>query len=255
MTLKNCIVDGLSIKYEVLGDSKETILMLHGWADSHKTFTPLVGLKDRYCLILVDLPGFGSSETPKEAWGLKEYSKFVADFLTKIGRKDVYAVIGHSNGGAIASYGLANNILFAKKLVLISSSGVRDQEKNKKKLLKVLTKTGKLATAWLPQETKSKLRNKLYENAGSDMLAAPNLQESFKKIVSHDIQEEVKKINQKTLILYGQEDKATPPSYGKVFEQNITNSSLEVLPGAGHFVHQELPNEVYSKISEFMESK
>jgi pimeloyl-ACP methyl ester carboxylesterase len=117
----NVIVKGHSVHYTRTGNGP-IVVLLHGWGDSHKTFSGLESsLKQKYQVIAVDLLGFGASEPPKETYTLEKYAQFVADFLRKIGEESVFAFIGHSNGGAIAIRGLSSGILHSDKLVLLAS--------------------------------------------------------------------------------------------------------------------------------------
>ena len=76
--------------------------MLHGWATSLDDFGEVIKELQNYDVTALDLPGFGASETPEGDWGLKEYAKFVASFCKKVGLNDLYGLVGHSNGAAIA---------------------------------------------------------------------------------------------------------------------------------------------------------
>ena len=46
-----------------------------------------------------------------------------------------------------------------------------------------------------------------------------------------------------TLILVGEEDQAMPWGYARYLQSQIRNSSLQVVPQAGHLPHQENPQE------------
>lgn len=247
------VVDGLITRYQKQGSGK-TVLLLHGWGDRLETFNMLQpALSSKYELIALDLPGFGQSQAPKQPWDLDDYAKFLESFISKLEIENVDAVVGHSNGGALAIRALSLNKLSASKLILLASSGVRDTQKIKKAGLKVVAKTGKVATFWLPKSSKQKLQKKLYGTVGSEMLDNPALQETFKRTVKQDIQRDATKITIPTLLIYGDQDKATPPeAVGKQLNMRIDGSYLKVIPGADHFVHQAAPEEVSKDILEFL---
>jgi pimeloyl-ACP methyl ester carboxylesterase len=248
------VVDGLLTNYQQSGKTGSTIVLLHGWGDSQKTFDLLVEkLSPKYRVITLDLPGFGQTQAPNKVWGLTDYSNFIARFLSKINIEKVDLLLGHSNGGALAIKLVALEGLSPKKLVLLSSAGIRDREKVKKLGIKIVAKTGKVATFWLPKSSKQKLQKKLYGVVGSDMLVAPELKETFKKTVSEDIQSEARELKLPTLIIYGDQDRATPVEYGEVFHKLISGSNLKVISGASHFVHQEKPDEVAELVERFLE--
>lgn len=248
------VVNGLLTNYRQSGEAGSTVVLLHGWADSQKTFEVLVEtLRLKHRVITLDLPGFGQTQAPSEVWGLTDYCKFIAEFLEKINVNKVDVLIGHSNGGALAIKSIASGYLKPDKLVLLSASGIRDRDKAKKLGLKVVAKTGKVATFWLPKSSKQKLQKKLYGTIGSDMLVTPELKETFKKTVSEDIQSDASKLKLPTLLIYGDQDKATPVDYGEVFQRLIEGSQLKVISGASHFVHHDNPVEVLNFIEGFIE--
>jgi pimeloyl-ACP methyl ester carboxylesterase len=245
------IVDQLLVQYELSGKGK-LIVLLHGWGDSSRTFNSMqTALVKNYEVLAINLPGFGGSQQPPTAWGLSDYSGFIRSLLLKLD-KQAYAIIGHSNGGAIAIHGLASAELQAKRLVLLASAGIRGEAKARNRALLVVVKGGKLLSMPLPARLKRNLRATSYKMVGSDMLVVEELQESFKKIVAEDVRLEAKKIHIPTLIIYGDQDKATPPRFGKLFNAAITSSSLYVFAGGGHFIHHEKPDDVERLIKEFL---
>jgi pimeloyl-ACP methyl ester carboxylesterase len=245
------IVNGLLTGYERSGTGR-IVLLLHGWGDTAAGLTVLAKpLANHYSVINLDLPGFGSTATPDGVWGLNEYASFVHSFVRKLDIEP-YAIIGHSNGGAIAIRGLGTNTIQAGKLVLLASSGIRDAYQPRIKALRLITKTGKLLTKPLPPGIKKRLRTKVYSAVGSDMLVAENLQESFKKVVTDDVRVDAQHIHIPTLLIYGDSDTAAPPSYGEMFQKLIKGSQLHVLPQAGHFVHLDKSAEVANLVEEFL---
>ncbi len=247
------VVDTLLTTYETQGKGKKTVLLLHGWGDRAAGFKQLqAALAKKYYVIALDLPGFGATEAPRGVWGLDDYAQFVAHFLEKIGKRTLVGLVGHSNGGAIAIRGLAKDWLQADKLVLLASAGIRGEYKGRVKALRLIAKTGKALTAPLPASVKKRLRSAMYATAGSDMLVAEQLQETFKKVITDDVRADAAQLNTPTLLVYGEQDPATPVRYGEMFHQVIDGSTLEVLPGAGHFVHLDRPHEVVVAIEGFV---
>ncbi len=76
-----------------------TILAMHGWG---RTRADMLGLIDGRAALVPDLPGFGSSPAPPEAWGTPAYAAQIADMLVADGRAP-YVVVGHSFGGRVAA--------------------------------------------------------------------------------------------------------------------------------------------------------
>lgn len=246
------VVDNLVTNCELTGSGK-LVLLLHGWGDSLQGMEDLHrNLAKHYRVLSVDLPGFGSTEAPKDVWNLDDYSNFVADLLKKLDLPNLYAVVGHSNGGAILIRAISLGLLKPKKVVLLAASGVRSNQYAKRFAFKVMAKTGNAATIWMPEKYRQALRKSLYGAAGSDLLVMPQLQETFKKTVRQDVQDDASTISMPTLLIYAHDDQAVPSSSGQRYQQLIANSRLEIIHEAGHFVHLDQPDKVTSLIEEFL---
>jgi pimeloyl-ACP methyl ester carboxylesterase len=248
------VVNGLITSYSEVGKGKKIILMLHGWADDSGTFESLAkeltSKNKKYRILLLDLPGFGGTQQPKQAWGLNDYASFVADFLAKL-EVEPDVIVGHSNGGAIAIKGLATGQLKTGKLVLVASAGVR-QPSLKKTALRIASKPLGLAIKVLPVGARQKIRRKAYGAIGSDYLIAEHMQETFKRVVSEDVTAEASQLDLPVCLIYGDQDTATPPYYGHAFAKVMPDSELNIVPMAGHFVHQEQVYKVNDIIKEYL---
>jgi pimeloyl-ACP methyl ester carboxylesterase len=248
----NVIVDDLDIRYELKGHGR-LLLLLHGWGDDHQTYIGLMSaLENKYQLAAFDLPGFGGSEPPKQPWNLDNYAELTAHFIEKLGLNPIYAIIGHSNGGALAIRALATGVLKANKLVLLASAGIRNSQPAKRVATKSVAKVGKATTFWLPEARRQQLRQKLYGSVGSDMLAVPALEETFKRTVKQDVQADASLLKLTTLIINADHDPAIPLKDGERFHELINNSRLEVVPSPSHFIHQTNTKDVVSLIEDFL---
>jgi pimeloyl-ACP methyl ester carboxylesterase len=247
------VVDTLLTQYETEGKGSQTVVLLHGWGDSAAGMLQLRrALAKTYRVISLDLPGFGATQAPETPWGLTDYAQFVRHFLHKIDAGHISMFVGHSNGGAIAIRGLGQDILQADKLVLLASAGIRGVYKGRVKALRLVTKIGKAFTTPLPKSVKKKLQKRVYKTVGSDMLVAEHLQETFKRVITDDVRQDAAKLALPVLLIYGEQDEATPLWYGRTYHELLADSTLEILPGAGHFVHLERPDTVVRAIREFL---
>jgi pimeloyl-ACP methyl ester carboxylesterase len=246
------IVDNLLTMYDIRGEGK-LVVLLHGWGDSAKGLSSLSqALSKKFRVLSIDLPGFGNSQAPKTVWRLDNYATFLQHSIEKLGMPEPYALIGHSNGGAIAIRAIGLGLVSPKKLILLASAGVRSGRTSRKVALTAVAKAGKLTTAWMPAQYRKALRGKLYAVAGSDMLLLPELEATFQKVVSQDVQEDAAHIRLPALLIFAENDMAVPIENGKKLHKLIKGSRLEVLPGAGHFVHLDQPAEVTYLIEGFL---
>ncbi len=245
------IVNGLLTNYQRLGQGKQ-IIILPGWADTTASWHNFaLQLAEFYDVIVLDLPGFGKTEPPKEAWDLDDYARFVQAFIYKAGLSP-YGLVGHSNGGAIAIRGLAEGLIHPEKLLLLASAGIRGEAKTRQGALTLITKTGKLLAKPLPRSVQARLRKKLYQGVGSDMLVSEQMQVTFKKIVADDVRQSAAKVAVPTLLLYGDRDNQTPVHYGEMLCRLIPRARLQTIAGAGHFLQLDQPQPVLQAVREFL---
>ena len=96
------IIDGLQVAYAEWGLGKP-ILFLHGWGSSSDSWSKVADEVSRagFRVLIPDLPGFGKTPPPPQAWGVGEYAAFVEEFARTL---NIFPCIlaGHSFGGQVA---------------------------------------------------------------------------------------------------------------------------------------------------------
>ena len=128
-------VKNLEVNYIQYGEGKD-IVLLHGWGQNIEMMKPLGdNLCSNHRITILDLPGFGESEDPKEVWNIGDYSNMLEEFLKKLDIKKP-VIMGHSFGGRIAIRYSANHTI--EKLVLFGSPFKQEIKKlsTKTKILK-----------------------------------------------------------------------------------------------------------------------
>lgn len=247
------VCDNLLTEYDVYGDEKNpVVLVLHGWADSALSWKQFAQKLSRdYRVIVPNLPGFGGTQPPKQSWGLTDFGLYLSAFTKKLNIQP-HAIVGHSNGGAIAIRGVARGFLNAEKLVLLASAGIRTSDTGKKTILRVIAKTGKIVTVPFPTSVRVKMRQKLYGAIGSDLLVAGHMQDTFKRVIRDDVQDDARLLRLPVLLIYGEKDASTPIIFGEQYKELIKDATLEVFPEVGHFVHLDVPDKVHEVVTEFL---
>ncbi|MGN1084040.1 MAG: alpha/beta fold hydrolase [Lachnospiraceae bacterium] len=239
------IVDGLHIKYEITGQG-EPVVVLQGWGTKLEIYQSVADcLSSRYRVIRLDLPGFGGSEEPKEAWAVEDYVEFLLHFLEPFGLERV-SFIGHSYGGRmIIRLASREKLPFTvTKLVLIDSAGILPEktaaQKRKirryKRLKKIAEwKIAKFFFGPMLEEWKSR------QGSADYRAASPRMRECLVKAVNEDLTPLLPAVRQETLLIWGENDTSTPLSDGKTMERLMPNAGLVTLPGAGHFSFLDQP--------------
>lgn len=242
----NIEVDGYNICYKISGEGKETAVILQGWGTDLGVYDSVAdSIKEKYTVIQFDLPGFGGSDEPKEAWNVDAYADFFCRFMEKLGVEKV-TLIGHSYGGRVIIKLAARDMLpfEIEKLVLIDSAGILPRksfsQKMKIRRYKILKKILNLNIIYalfpeLIDDWRSRQGSADYRNA------TPMMRKCLVMAVNEDLTGLLPKIKQETLLIWGDKDTATPIGDGKIMEEKIPNAGLAVLPGAGHFSFLEKP--------------
>ena len=207
------------ISYEIKNPDKEkSILIIRGWGANKEIMIKAFGsCLNEFKQIYIDLPGFGRSDIFYELDSIK-YAKIVQVFLSSLKLKpDI--IMGHSFGGKIAT------LLRPENLVLLSTAGIVEEKpfivKFKIKLYKFLRIFG-FAGLYKFFATK--------DVAGMSRV----MYDTLKNVVDEDFREVFSKTRAKTLIFWGEGDKAVSLESGKTINRLIKNS--EFFPLAGdHF--------------------
>lgn len=220
------VIDGQLVNYEVMGEGRKNLLILHGWRGHIENWRQVAEkLGERYKVILVDLPGFGGSHKPSDDWGVYEYAKFTEKFLAVVGIKKC-VVLGHSFGGRIGIL-LAARTNLVEKLILVDAAGM-EIKSFKVRLMGFLGRFLK----FLPRRVKNKLGSKDYKEAGE-------MRKIFVKTVNQPLRDELSKIKTQTLIVWGDKDKVLSLREAKMLHEGIHGSVLRIVWGASHWPQEE----------------
>ena len=65
------------------------------------------------------------------------------------------------------------------------------------------------------------------------------LRKTMSKLLAEDLTEQIKSISVPTLLVWGENDTATPLSDAYVMEEKIPGAGVAIIPGAGHFSYLE----------------
>lgn len=226
-------INGLNISYQVAGDGK-VVLLLHGWGGEAASFQPVFEwLAQSHKVYALDLPGFGKSQMPPTAWNTSDYAQCVAAFLEKIGIPKTH-LVGHSFGGRISIILSAEYPEKVDKLILVDSAGIKPPRTVKYYFRVGIAKVGKL----LRRSGKygDYLANAISQRTGSkDYREAGGMRPTLVKVVNQDLRPLLSRIDASTLLIWGENDKDTPVSFGRIMEKEIPDAGLVVLREAGHF--------------------
>lgn len=242
------LINNLIVNYRKIGSGETDFILLHGWGCELNIFNNLVSKLDqnKYTIYVLDFPGFGKSQMPQEVYGVGEYANFLEKFIKKLEIKNPI-ILGHSFGGRVAIKFTSDNPGIAKKLILAGSAGIK---KDLKKSYLVAAKAGKQVFN-LP--ILKRYKNRVLEKVGAKDLAESGEREAiFRKVINEDLREYAKNIKIPTLLVYGINDDEAPVEYGKIFNDLIPNSKLEIIKNAGHYVFLDQEERFLELINKFL---
>jgi len=240
------LINDLKTHYKVTGEGP-VILILHGWNGSSDSWRKIIEILEiKFKVVCPDFPGFGKTKPPKIPWNLDNFVDWLKEFTEKLDLKNFF-LLGHSFGGRVA---IKFSILYpekVKKLILVSSAGIKPEWGLKEKIIFQISKIGNAIFSknhFL--RFKEGVRNLFYKLAMiKDYSKAKGvMRETMKKIVEEDLLPELPKIQSETLIVWGEKDRIIPLKYAFVFKEKIKNSKLEILPKIGHSPHLEDPEKL-----------
>lgn len=225
------------------------LYIIHGWAYSIEPWQQTVDRLRASGHDVVQLRVPGLTEPSEAVWDIDGY----VDWLHKqLSGEDRPIVLGHSNGGRIALHYLRKYPDGVSKLILLDSAGIEVAEGRlsiKRRVLKLAAKLLK------PLKYIPGLRKIVYRLLGSDYGQAPaNMQKTLANMLSSDRGFSAKSVTVPTAILWGADDRVTPPSMADKLHSQIAGSTLKIMPAWRHSAYMTHPNQLADEIEHAMES-
>ena len=249
--------DVLDIDYIDRGEG-DVIVLLEGWGTTAALYESVIAmLAGHFRVLAPDFPGFGRSTEPSFAYAAEDYADFVLAFLEKLNVKTA-SFVGHSHGGrVILELAVREKTSVAlDKLVLIDAAGVVTKKKLSKRIrirtYKILKRVfltppvQKLFPGALPALQK-KFGSADYASSSATLRA------SMVKLVNTDYTPRLPLVGRPTLLIWGENDDATPLAQAKIMEKAIPDCGLVTVRGAGHFSFLEDPALVGRVLCSFFE--
>lgn len=243
-------INGLKVSYLKKGESENKILLLHGWGCNKEIFNGIIECLAKFMEVYaIDFPGFGKSEEPKEVWGVDDYTDLVIKFIEKMNIKKL-SLLGHSFGGRVIIKLVNRKDLNFKidKLVLVDAAGIRHEPKKtlKQKFYKKVFPIIKKISPKFLNYIKTKVGSEDYKNA------TPMMRDILVKTINEDLKDLIPNIKNSSLLIWGENDTATPYSDAVYMNENIKDSGIVKIEKAGHFSFLENPYLVNKVLESFL---
>ena len=266
-------VNGMDVHFRDEGLQTDTIpiVLIHGTGASLHTFNAWSDrLKKLHRVIRMDLPAYGlTGPFPDGNYTMAHYTAFLKDFLTALNIKKC-VLAGNSLGGAIAWNFTLEQPSMVTKLILIDASGYPIASKSVpiafslakipviNKLLSFITPRFLVrASVENVYFDSSKVTDLVVERYFNLTLRAGNRKafvDRLKTPKDTSTYNNIKYIQQPTLILWGSQDLLIPVENAYKFQEDLPNNTLVILENTGHTPMEESPLESLAPVLNFLKT-
>lgn len=235
----------IDINYERFGNKKGVpIVLLHGWGQNIQMMKMIGEKFQNNDIIIIDFPGHGKSEEPREVWTLFDFTDMVHSLLIDLKVQNPI-LIGHSFGGKIA---LIYSSMFDVKKLILFGSPFKVKKNPKSAKVRLLKKIKSLpGMNGISEFAKKHMGSEDYRNA------SPIMRNILVEHVNTDITDLVKKIKCPTIIIWGDKDAAVPIEDAYELESLIKDSAVIKYEGCTHYAYLERLEQTISIIDSFIE--
>jgi 3-oxoadipate enol-lactonase len=243
---------------EIIGEGRELVL-LHSLLADRTSFAPLAErLAGDRRVILVNLPGFGTSPAAEPLDG---YADAVAGLFDDLALPPQTDVLGNGLGGFVGLRLAMLHEARVDRLVLVGSA-VAFPEDGRATFRAMADKAAAEGMAPLAGAAMLRMFPQTYVDANPEVIAErtkvfnaidPNVfAAACRALATLDLAPDLERVRNRVLIIAGEEDGATPPALGRDLAARLPNATIIVLPGVGHAPHLQAPDALVAAIGPFL---
>ncbi len=255
---------------QLSSDKEKTMVLIHGLGDSaSRDWSKLAPLfKDKYHVLMIDLPGFGNSGGElKIKPNPERYARSVQKIIDQFKRSEKVIMVGHSMGAAITLSYLHLFPNLVEKAILISTAGVLERTVYAKELTQLNSNlkdkngmelrytnifnsyTNKMSNMSLElvsyaAKVTRKSRRKWFADDKNKNRGGVNVQAGL-GLIRTNFAPAIFINEVATLILWGEKDRIASGRVSQILNNNLKNSAFHVIKNSGHVPIKEKPSEVY----------
>lgn len=230
----------------------DVLLLLHGlfgalsnWEDVTNAF------KSQYRVVIPLLPIY---ELPLLTTGVTTLAKHVHKFV-KFKKLQNINVLGNSLGGHVGLIFTLNHPEVVKTLVLTGSSGLYENSFGgsfPRRESYDFIKEKVAYTFYDPEFATKELVDEVFGTV-NDRNRVIRILAMAKSAIRHNMAKDLHKITIPTCLIWGKDDKVTPPDVAEEFHQLLPNSELNWVDKCGHAPMMEHPKEFIEYLKKFLD--
>jgi 3-oxoadipate enol-lactonase len=251
------LVENISLYVEEKGAGDPSIVFLHYWGGTHRTWSKVVAeLAGAHHTITYDMRGWGQSESVESGYSIAELADEAALLIEQLALKK-YVLIGHSMGGKVAQLVASRRPAGLVGLVLVAPATPTPTHFPEEALQQqihaydnretVLQTIAFLSARTPDAETVEQIVEDSLSGAPAAKLAWPT------SAIREDISAEVPHIAVPTLLLAGEQDRLDSiEQHRREIISKIANSRLQIVPSSGHLIPIDEPIALARAIDAFV---
>jgi len=230
----------------------EVLLLLHGLMGALSNWDKVIEeFKSEYRVIIPILPIY---ELPLLTTGVKSLAKFVHKFI-KFKELENVTVLGNSLGGHVALIYVLSHPETVKALVLTGSSGLYENAFGgsfPRRESYDFVKEKVEYTFYDPKTATKELVDDVFKTI-NDRNRVIRILAMAKSAIRHNMNKELDKITIPVSLIWGKDDKITPPEVAIEFNQLLPDSELHWIDKCGHAPMMEQPEEFNKYLRGFLD--
>ncbi|MBX9840221.1 MAG: alpha/beta hydrolase [Xanthobacteraceae bacterium] len=241
------------------GGSGPDILWLHGLRGVDPADPTLAALQARYRVTAPVAPGFNDLEELSRIDNIHELALDYDDLIEHLGLK-TFSLIGHSFGAMIAADIAAHFPKRADKLVLLAPFGLWNDAYPVADIF-AMPYMQMDDILWHDPAARETFARKVVtdadvKEAAAQMVKLAGSLTAVTKFVwpipDRGLARRLPRIACPVLVLFGADDRVVPRNYAADFKKGLQHSQTAVVPGAGHMLPYEKPQQVADLIERFL---
>ncbi len=250
---------GLDIAYERVGEGPP-LVFVHGGAEDSRMWRPqLDALADEFTVVAWDEPGAGRSSDVPADFGLADYADCLAALIEALALGPAH-LAGLSWGGTLVLELYRRHPGRVATLILIDTyagwKGSLPKEEVQARVAGVRQMLAAPAEEFDPTppglfagDPPADFVSLLEEIAAA--VRPDTLRTQLSLMAEADQRDLLPRIAVPTLLIWGELDARSPLDIARQFEQAIPDTTLHVIPGAGHVSNLEAPEQFNAAVREF----
>lgn len=255
--------NGIRLAYVEAGNADgEPLLLLHGYTDSSRSFSPMVPHLGRYRLLIPDQRGHGASEAPECCYGSSQFAYDARLLLDALGVKRA-AVAGHSLGSMVAISLAADYPDRVSKIILIGSTALVPVKRgdwlydNAAAVKDRLDPATQFAKDWHPANQPTPVEPAFAEAVNADLYRIPGhvWRGVMRELSSVPVGRHAADVKAPVLVLSGGKDPLFPTEHHRSLLKAFPQAKAHVFPDLGHNPNWEKPEQVAAAMTAFLDSK